>query len=91
MPDICRNVTALLNINVAFEGVQASTETFQPYIHDASQGSISGDVNIAVGTSNSGIGSDLTLEAGIMKFSEADGGNIHIQSGKSSTRTSGSF
>ena len=47
MPDICRNVTALLNINVAFEGVQASTETFQPYIHDASQGSISGDVNIA--------------------------------------------
>ena len=47
MPDICRHVAALLNINVAFEGVPATVQSFQPYIDNVQQGSISGDMNIA--------------------------------------------
>ena len=47
MPDVSRNVTALLNLNIAFEGASGSSRTFQPYINDPNLGSISGDVNIA--------------------------------------------
>ena len=40
IPELSRNVTALLNINVAFEG--NSLGNYQPFIEDGTRGSLSG-------------------------------------------------